>query len=121
MKKILYLIFAMFAIMTWQACEYDWLQPEPVILPDEVSFSGDIIPIFEAHCTGCHTTGGISPDLTAANAYADLFAEGLIDIAVPENSLLYTKIAPGGSMNQYTSPGDAALVLQWIKEGALNN
>ena len=121
MKKILYLIFASFAIMTWQACEYDWLETEPVILPDEVSFAGDILPIFEARCVTCHSTGGIEPDLSAANAYTDLFAKGQIDLIVPENSILYTSMAPGGNMNNYTIAGDAALVLKWIQEGAVNN
>ena len=121
MKKILYLFIAMFAMVTWQACEYDWLEPEPIDLPDEVSFADDILPIFQARCVNCHGVGGITPDLTAANAYADLFNENQIDLLVPENSILYTKMAAGGSMNQYTSQGDAALVLKWITDGAQNN
>src|SRR6476646_939380 len=44
-----------------QACTY---------VPPGVSFSKDVHPIFTV-CTGCHG-GGLSPNLTAGNAYASL-------------------------------------------------
>jgi hypothetical protein len=85
----------------------------------------DIQPIFnDGGCdvSGCHSAGGIPPDLTPANSYADLFAHGLIDLAVPGNSILYEKIAVGGSMFKYAPPGDPDdIILKWIQEGALNN
>ena len=55
------------------------------VIPEVVSFSADIQPIFNEGCNnaGCHATGGIAPDLTPANAYADLFAKNLIDLVNP--------------------------------------
>ena len=122
MKKILLILAIFTSLVTWQSCQYDWIEEEPV--PDSVSFAVDIIPAFNnggCNSTVCHGTGGIPPDLTAANAYTSLFAENQIDLAVPENSILYKKMATGGSMNKYTSLGDADLVLKWIQQGALNN
>jgi hypothetical protein len=125
MKKLILLIVALAGIMAWQSCQYEWYDPvdPPVIEPgDTTSFSLEIIPIFNRNCNAsCHATGAIPPDLTPANAYADLFAKNQIDLVTPENSILYTKCAPGGSMNEYCLPGDWNLILQWIKEGAKNN
>jgi len=127
MKKIL-LILAIFAgFLAWQSCEYEWIEAEPAdpndTIPDTISFSAEIIPIFERGCNAsvCHGPGGESPELTAENAFTSLFAENQIDLAVPENSILYVKMNTGGSMNKYTEPGDAELVLEWIQQGALNN
>jgi len=124
MKKTLLILAIFTSLMAWQSCQYEWLDPVDYVPPppgDTTSFSLEVVPVFTASCTSCHSTGGISPDLTPANAYADLFAEDLIDVAIPENSILYIKMATGGSMNKYTKVGDPELVLQWIKEGALNN
>lgn len=106
-----------------QSCEYEWIETEPVVVPDTVSFTTDILPIFDRGCDAsvCHGKGGTPPDLTAENAYASLFAENQIDLAAPENSILYVKMAPGGSMNKYTELGEPELVLKWIQLGAPNN
>lgn len=90
---------------------------------EDVSFSENIIPYFETSCAyaGCHNTGGIPPDLTEDFAYASLNAGGYIDTDNPAQSLLYTKIAEGGSMERYSTPQDTQMVLQWIEEGAENN
>ncbi|HET9824500.1 MAG TPA: hypothetical protein VFP87_04165 [Chitinophagaceae bacterium] len=91
-----------------------------------VTFSQDIIPIFNASCntSGCHSSGGQRPDLTAPNAYNSLSTGGYVDKDNPENSLLYLKVSgqkgtpmpPGGVNKEYS-----ALILAWIKQGANNN
>lgn len=123
MKKFILLIVTLIGIASWQSCQYEWVDPVDVIVPDVVSYAVDIQPIFDQGCnnSGCHSTGGIAPDLTPANSYADLFAEGLINTATPETSKLYTKCNTGGSMNKYTQPGDPEIILKWIQEGAVNN
>jgi len=123
MKKLILLIITLISITAWQSCQYDWLDPIDPDIPDVVSFSTNIQPIFDRSCNnaGCHATGGTAPDLTPANAYADLFAEDQIDLTTPENSILYKKCASGGSMNKFTMPGDPEIILKWIQEGALNN
>ncbi|MFO7613618.1 MAG: hypothetical protein R6W71_03165 [Bacteroidales bacterium] len=124
MKNITLLTVCLLSVLSWQSCQYDWIDPIEPEIPEVVSFSGDIIQIFnDRNCSSssCHAAGAVPPDLTPANAYDDLFARNQIDLATPENSKLYTKCAPGGSMNKYCQPGDWEIMLKWIQEGALNN
>jgi hypothetical protein len=97
------------------------LNTEPI--PEEPSFSEDIIPFFETSCayTGCHDSGGIPPDLTEDAAYLSLTTGGFIDTDNPSQSELYVKMAPGGSMEQYSTTRDTQMVLRWIEQGAQNN
>lgn len=121
MKYLTIIMLLLAVALIMGSCEYDNPQPFPEVV-DTVSFSADIIPYFDQSCNmgGCHITGAVKPDLTAANAYSSLFAEDNIDLDNPEDSKLYTKI-DGGSMAQYSTPASAALVLAWIKQGALDN
>jgi len=92
----------------------------------EVSYANDVLPIFEKSCSisGCHTAGGISPDLSTANAYNSLINSDYLDLANPENSKLYgfvsgtlTPVMPVSGAD----PEIAAMILAWIKQGAQNN
>ena len=123
MRKIILVIFILAGIASLQSCQYDWLDPIDPVIPEVVSYSVDIQPIFDRSCnsSGCHSTGGIAPDLSPANSYNDLMAKGMINTAAPESSRLYTKCASGGSMNKFCQPGDPEIILKWIQEGALNN
>ena len=116
------LLLLVMVVLITNSCEYEYIQPEGAPIPDVVSFSTDIIPIFNSSCnTGpCHSTGGESPDLTAANAYQSLFDNNLIDTAQPENSILYQEISSGG-MKSYSTSSNTELILTWIKQGAKNN
>jgi hypothetical protein len=97
---------------------------EKIVRP--VSFASDIIPIFNSSCSlsGCHITGGKSPDLTTANAYNSLTKGGYINTSEPPKSELYlwmtgkksTPMPVGGINKEYN-----ALVLAWIEQGAENN
>ncbi|NNF22185.1 MAG: hypothetical protein HKN67_09595 [Saprospiraceae bacterium] len=107
------------------ACVSDTIiYPEDPEVPDTVtvSFNDQIIPIFDADCngSGCHD-GTWAPDLTPANAYDALISGNYVDTDNPESSSFYVKIAPGGSMEQFISAGDRALILAWIDQGAQNN
>ena len=115
-------------LVIMNACYYDEVLPvdKPVGDVGNVTFSADIIPIFNASCnvTGCHSAGGQKPNLTAVNAYSSLTNGGYIDKATPENSVIYkwmngemgTVMPPSGSNATYN-----AKVLKWIELGALNN
>lgn len=120
MKKTLSMIGVALLLITFSGCEYEFI--EPIEITDEVSFSKDIIPYFNKSCnmSGCHNAGGIPPDLSAANAYVDLFDEGQIDLDDPENSKLYESLK-SGSMKQYSTAEETAIVLKWIEQGAPNN
>jgi len=91
-----------------------------------VTFSNDIIPIFNSSCniSGCHSPGGKAPDLSAANAYNSLMGGGYINTDDPYSGELYlwmtgkkgTPMPVSGVNKDYN-----ALVLAWIKQGAQNN
>ena len=91
-----------------------------------VTFSTDIIPIFNKSCnvSGCHSGGGQVPDLTASKAYNSLAVGNYIEKTTPENSIIYKKmtgkkgtVMPVSGMNKDYN----ALILAWIKQGAKNN
>ncbi|HET9747413.1 MAG TPA: hypothetical protein VFP97_16975 [Chitinophagaceae bacterium] len=91
-----------------------------------VTFVSDLVPIFNSSCngSGCHTSGGKAPDLTAANAYNALMGGNYINISDPQNSEIYlwvtgkkgTPMPVSGINKDYN-----ALILAWIKQGAQNN
>lgn len=93
-----------------------------------VSFKADLIPIFNKSCnmSGCHSSGGQVPDLTAPNAYRTLFEEDLVDVNDPEGSevmgWLTGQIKPAMPLGAQTNPSNINnIMLAWIKQGAKNN
>lgn len=108
---ILYLAFS-------TGCYYDQVYVAPIEGP--VSYSANMQPFFDTSCVSCHG-GSVEPDLSSPGSYDALFNGGFINTSDPASSLLYTKIAPGGSMATYSSAANTAMTLQWIEEGALNN
>jgi len=90
-----------------------------------VSFSGKIIPIFNQSCnsSGCHG-GGVNPNLSSTIAYSSLIDGNYINLSSPEQSELYLWMIGDKSMPMPISgpnPTNNAYVLEWIKQGALNN
>lgn len=91
----------------------------------EVSFSADVIPVFNASCnlSGCHS-GGINPDLRPANAYNPLINGNYVDIANPTESTLYKHLI--GTLSLMPPEGklpndQISLILGWMEQGAINN
>ncbi len=120
MKQIVYLCAC--ACLILASCTSDVIEPKENPIPAQVSFSGNVQPIFNLSCnTGtCHAPGGKSPDLSSGVAYDNLILYGLVDVDAPASSTLYVEINTG-SMAQYAKPGDAAIILKWIEQGALDN
>jgi mono/diheme cytochrome c family protein len=95
--------------------------------PSEVSFSADVMPIFEAHCISCHGSfGGWD-----ASSYASVMESGNnAPVVIPsdaENSLLVQKMLGQQSIGSYMPPGgllpidEIQVVIDWIDSGALDN
>jgi hypothetical protein len=118
------LILSFFLTFLATSCYYDAvLEPE---ISGDVSFSADIIPIFNASCNfaGCHNSGGIPPDLSPGNAFNALNAGNYINVSSPEDSELYRWMRGERAQPMPLSGPNAtynATVLAWIKQGALNN
>jgi len=120
-RKLLNMVILIIGMIVIFSCEYEKITydaPDPTV---PVSYATDIQPIWDKGCVGCHGVGEIPPDLTPENSYNALINEGFVDTAQPDQSVIYTKMATGGSMAPYTNAYDAGLVLLWIQQGAKNN
>lgn len=116
--------FLVFSLAIFASCEYEFIEPEPVVIPETISFADDIIPIFNSSCnfSGCHVSGFGVLDLSPANAFNDLFRKGMINIDAPDESDLYLKlIESGGTHRGRSTSGEQAIILEWIVKGAQNN
>src|SRR6187455_2171610 len=81
-------------------CYKDVISPgsDPNGPPQFVSFSGDLIPLFNTHCntTGCHDdVPAHHPSLVPEKAYSAITSGGFINTAVPTSSTLYTVVKTG--------------------------
>lgn len=99
-----------------------------VVIPDTVSFSRDVLPVFSRDCSlsGCHSganpTGNLN--LSASVAYGQLWKQKMIDTLHPEQSVLYIQLnsvsdpmPPSGRL----PAGTIALIYKWIQQKAPNN
>lgn len=110
-------------LFLFSACEYKFIEPkDPNIDPDQtISFSSDIIPIFEDKCVDCHSPSGTVVSLEAGDAYNNILGGGLVDTENPDQSIIYTKAEPNASHAALYSVDEAGTVLLWIQQGAENN
>lgn len=117
-KRNIFIIIAVFSLMLW-GCRYDFILPEEVPVIENVSFAADVAPILTKQCAECHKPGGTSPDLTAANAFAQL--SGYINKTTPAQSEILT--VPGSSSHSWKkfTATESATILKWITDGAKNN
>ncbi len=128
----LYFIMLFFGVLFLAGCEYTFVQyPDADIDPptpdpdNPISFASKIIPVFTNgdYCTSCHYPGKTAPDLTAVNAYNSIMSMNLVNLTDPEASKLYDYILVSTSTHpqKFYSSAQAAKILLWIQEGALNN
>ena len=109
------------------SCYYDEMPPEAVIpIPEVVSYSKDIQPLWDQDCVSCHKTGATAPDLISANSYLALTKNN--KYVIPGNaagSSLHKSLVGDGAAIMPTagkwSDSKIALVDKWINDGALNN
>jgi hypothetical protein len=109
------------------------------VLPSNVSFTAQIVPIFSARgCVACHSGGGPGKDLgglTLAGS-ANLIHRELVEerpgirvnLTVPENSLVLTMPSPEDPPDAHPTivfagprDPDYLKLLVWIREGAKQN
>lgn len=119
-KRIIFFILILLALFVG-GCKYDFILPEAVPVVDNggkpISFSTQVVPILAEKCVTCHSSQ--SPQMNASVAFAQL-VPNYVNTASPESSKFYINASSG---NHYAkvSAAQAAIILQWIKEGAKNN
>lgn len=122
MRRIAFIIILISII---SSCTKDYVKPKEI--PDDISFSDDIIPIFSNHCVSCHVSGGLFPGLVLSSdvAYNQLFTVGLnapyINLSNPSSSSLYVKMNTNMPPAGLLSLDKTEMILKWIEQGAENN
>lgn len=123
--KLSILVGIILLVISQAGCYYDKI-PSISGVDFKVSFTADVIPIFNKSCnmSGCHASGGIKPDLTPVKAFNELSAGGYVTPGNPEKSVLSevlngtrSLMPPSGKLPNK----DISLILGWIEQGALNN
>jgi hypothetical protein len=126
-KKGISLVGVTLLVVILNGCYQDVISPgtDPNGPPQFVSFSGDLIPIFNSHCnsSGCHDeVPSHAPSLVPDNAYNALTSGGFVNTAVPTDSKIYIvcktgQMPPTGALKA----SDTQKILDWIRNGAPNN
>jgi hypothetical protein len=127
MKKIIQYLMMLTVSLMATSCYYDEMPPEAVIvIPETVSYSKDVQPLWDQDCISCHKPNATAPDLTAANSYSALTANN--KYVIPGNaagSKIHKSLVGDGAAVMPTSgkwsDSKIALVDKWITAGALNN
>ena len=120
MKRIIPIILTgiIIMIMVFSACEKVVYPPVEIIIPDSVSYSLDIQPIWDSKCVNCHG-GARDPDLSPGVSHDALVSGGFINTDDPASSELMQKLY--GTHDSRATEANKQLILQWITEGAKDN
>lgn len=109
------------------SCYYDELPAEKTVpLPEVVSYTNDIQPLWDEDCINCHKPGATAPDLTAANSYVSLTEDNKYVIPGDATASKLHKYLIGDGVpimppTEKLTTSEKALVDKWINDGALNN
>lgn len=90
----------------------------PTNTPLEARYSSIQSKLFAVKCAACHMNGqaqgGVS--LSTYNSTRNLLTPGL-----PNSSVLYTSLLPGGKMANRATASEISVIRDWITAGAPNN
>lgn len=114
------LILALLGLF-FSGCKYDFVLPVESTPVDNggqpISFATQVAPILDSKCNTCHKAQ--APLMTASNAFSQL-VPAYVNTSSPASSQLYVN-ASSGTHYAKVSSSQAAIILQWITEGAKNN
>lgn len=128
-SQSIYWVIVMFVALT--SCTYEKAQLNiSCDIPQQVSFSNDIIPVFNKHCNtaGCHSgaspTGGLNLESTVAYTQLMSSGSGYIDTITPKYSVLHASMSDASNPMPPTGKLDKCtldLIYKWIEQKAKNN
>jgi hypothetical protein len=124
-------VVCLWAAGMFSRCTKDVGRIKPICnIPETVSFSRDIIPLFQKNCSisGCHNstskTGNLNLEINVAYSSLMKSGSGYIDTINPNYSLLYSQMTSASNPMPPTgklSNCDISLVFSWIEQKARNN
>jgi hypothetical protein len=118
-SKIVLLVFSVVvAIVYFVSCEKYSYEVKPIVEIENVSYSQDVQPVFNAKCVSCHG-GSISPNLSQGNSYKSL-AEGDYLTQPVESNKLYKTVADN-LHSSFTNQEEKSILFSWILQGAEDN
>jgi hypothetical protein len=100
--------------------------PAPTVDLANVSFSNNVLPIFEQHCTECHG-GGEPKEGLRLTSHAEVMAGSwngtVIEPGDVENSYLIEQIVSGRMPKDRPKlpPAEIEIITAWVEAGAPNN
>ena len=125
--KLAIILVLITVVSIMSGCYRDVISPgtDPNGPPQNVSFSGDLLPLFSKNCgsAGCQdATPAHKPSLIPEKAFAAITSGGYINTSVPNSSPLYLvvksgEMPPTGGLKA----SEAQKILDWIRNGAPNN
>ena len=125
MKNLYKLIVLSGMALFLGSCYYDtYPEEEELPLPEEVSYSEDIQPLWDRDCVRCHPPS--PPNLTQGLSRDALINGGYVIPGDGRNSILYKSFFGLDGVTAMPNDAgwninDANLVKKWIDDGALDN
>ena len=119
MRRVIFLMTGLMILILSGCSNYEIPAPECPVGETDVSYSGDIQPIFNNKCISCHS-GNQAPDLSDGWSLEELVDGGYL--AEPEfacESSLY-QVFSGTHAGRLTDE-ELMQILGWIQEGAQDN
>ena len=109
------------SVVVFEGCTYE---VAPSTLPcgdiSGVSFAGDVLPLLDLHCNGCHSGGSPSAGLNLEN-HASVAQSVLLGSLLERLDLPQTNILMMPQNGNPLPECDMALFEVWASEGAPNN
>jgi peroxiredoxin len=86
----------------------------------KISYVGDVAPILEKNCVGCHEKGGIGPFAMSSYAMVKGFSPMIREVVMTHRMPPYNADPHVGSFadNKNLSPHDLKALVHWVNEGA---
>jgi uncharacterized membrane protein len=119
MKKLFFVTSCM-VCCAFQACTYESVEPENVVVTDSViSYSKIIAPLTIAQCSsskGCHESGSQDGDFTIYDGLKEKAANGTL-----YNRVVKLKDMPQKGSGYQLTDAERDLYNTWIAQGFANN
>jgi hypothetical protein len=128
------ILLILISVAAYAACTEDPVAPPAVSFPDrDVSFNAHVKPVLLSNCAigGCHDGYSYEQDnpsrlIIRLESYSDLLSAGVVSPLEPERSRLALILRgdlshPASVYFSALNENQRAGIIQWIREGALNN